>query len=143
MPIRIKLAKNAAALAMAGMVVLGTAGVASAAPGAPYLGYGYATSGNGVWCVQHSINYLVNQLYAQGTITTPPPYRTLAEDSAWGPKTDANVRWFQKMVQVGQDGVVGPATGSRLLTLGDQDFNGSPLSGSHGYCWYYIPGDFN
>ncbi|KPI15501.1 Peptidoglycan-binding domain 1 protein [Actinobacteria bacterium OV450] len=86
--------------------------------------------------------FLVNQLYAQGTITTPPPYRTLAEDRAWGPKTDANVRWFQKMVRVDQDGVVGPATGSRLLTLGDQGYNGSSLSG-RGYCWNYLPGDFD
>ncbi|MFE2141227.1 peptidoglycan-binding protein [Streptomyces sp. NPDC059456] len=142
MSIGTRLVRNAAALAVAGVVVLGTASAASAAPGAPYLGYGHTTSGNGVWCVQHNINFLVNQLYAQGTITTPPPYRTLAEDRAWGPKTDANVRWFQKMVRVDQDGVVGPATGSRLLTLGDQGYNGSSLSG-RGYCWNYLPGDFD
>ncbi|GHI06273.1 hypothetical protein AQI88_36360 [Streptomyces cellostaticus] len=134
-------AKGAAVLALVLAAVLGSTSTASANPNAPYLGYGHVTSGAGVWCVQHDINYLVNSLYAQGTITTPPPYRTLDEDSAWGPRTDANVRWFQKMVGVDQDGVVGPATGSRLLTYGDQYYNGSSMSG-HGYCWTYIPGDY-
>ncbi|GAA5004468.1 hypothetical protein GCM10025734_42790 [Kitasatospora paranensis] len=39
------------------MAVGGGLASAEASTSASYIGYGYSTSGSGVWCVQHALNY--------------------------------------------------------------------------------------
>ncbi|MEU3567861.1 peptidoglycan-binding protein [Kitasatospora sp. NPDC036755] len=120
-------AKFAVALAMAGASVLGVAGSADAAPGAPYLGYGHTTSGTGVWCVQH----LVNDWLRLGGRST------IDEDGQWGPKTDGAVRYFQQSIlgSAQADGVVGPQTGNKLMNIDWTD----PYGGPDGSCRPFIP----
>ncbi|MEU9045961.1 MULTISPECIES: peptidoglycan-binding domain-containing protein [unclassified Kitasatospora] len=133
-----RIGKGAVALAMAGASVLGVTGSASAAPGASYIGPGYATSGAGVWCVQHSINYfLANNGSAY---RASAPYWSLDEDSQWGPKTEAEVRWFQAHWGYDQDGIVGPTTGFQILVYGEPKFSGTPWNGP-GYCYWQVPSD--
>ncbi|MEU1629831.1 peptidoglycan-binding domain-containing protein [Streptomyces sp. NPDC020096] len=103
------------------------AGTAQASTTAPWLGYGYTTSGSGVWCVQHLVNdYL--RLGGQPTI---------GEDGQWGPQTDGAVRNFQQHVfgNLQVDGTVGPQTGSKLLNVDWTD----AYSGPNGYCQQFIP----
>ncbi|MFI6641816.1 peptidoglycan-binding protein [Streptomyces sp. NPDC050504] len=137
MRITSKLAKGAAAFALAGAALLGTAGTASANPSAPNIGYGRVTSGPAVWCVQHDLNwYIKNAGYP-----SDPPYGTIPEDGVWGPKTEATVRWYQRRWNSIDDGVVGPWTGHLLLAYTDDYYNGT-YSGGPGYCWKYLPGDY-
>ncbi|MET9450845.1 peptidoglycan-binding domain-containing protein [Streptomyces cinerochromogenes] len=96
----------AAAGAGALLAVAAASGSASADQYAPYIGYGYANTHNGVQCVQHAINQ------------SPTPYHILAEDGIFGPDTYNGIVAFQKWwnaylaappLQV--DGIVGKATG--------------------------------
>ncbi|MFD5815705.1 peptidoglycan-binding protein [Streptomyces sp. NPDC127038] len=118
---------------MAGAAVLGVAGGASADPGVGNIGSGYTTSGAGVWCVQHNLNYIIS--HQSGN----PPYRNLSEDSTWGPQTAADVRWYQASVNLQADGVVGQQTGTSLILNGDKYYNGDTWNGP-GYCYYKMPG---
>ncbi|WP_331721334.1 peptidoglycan-binding domain-containing protein [Streptomyces sp. NBC_00212] len=88
-----------------------TAGTASAQQGVAKIGYGPTTSGAGVWCVQHNLNFFIRS----GKISSAPPYGILDEDSQWGAKTEATVKWFQQDLGASPDGVVGPQTGSLFL----------------------------
>ncbi|GHI06272.1 hypothetical protein AQI88_36355 [Streptomyces cellostaticus] len=137
MSLTTKLAKTGTALVLAGAAVLGTTSTASANPNAPYLGYGHVTSGAGVWCIQHDINWYI----AHGGYPSDPPYGQIAEDGVWGQQTDATVRWYQRRYNMDDDGVVGPGTGHYLLNYTDDYYNGT-YYGGHGYCWNYIPGDY-
>lgn len=137
-----KLATRAGlAVAASALALVGTAGSASANPNAPYIGSGYVTSGAGVWCVQHSINYFITHGYVQDFAPNGAPgHGTISEDSTWGPQTADAVRWIQGLWHFSQDAVVGPDTGTTLIWWGDPYYNGQP--GALGYCWNYIPGDF-
>ncbi|TVZ96409.1 putative peptidoglycan binding protein [Streptomyces sp. BK340] len=131
-------AKASVALAIAGASVLGATAGASADPNASLLGYRHTTYGKGVQCVQHNINYVIAHHNLSGP--SAPPYTHLDEDSQWGPKTDADVRWYQKWrggLEV--DGVVGNATGTDLLNDGDPDVNGDPWGGPR-ECYWAMPG---
>ncbi|GAB7184969.1 hypothetical protein ATKI12_4800 [Kitasatospora sp. Ki12] len=103
------------------------AGTAQASTGAAWLGYGHTTSGTGVWCVQHLVN---DYLRASGQAT-------ISEDSQWGPRTDGAVRNFQQVFLGSSqaDGVVGPATGSKLLNY---DWTDS-AAGPNGSCQPFVP----
>lgn len=128
----------AVAAATVGVAALGLATDASAVSGAPTLGYRYTTSGDGVKCVQHDINYVINTQNP----SSPPPYRHLDEDGVWGPKTDADVRWFQSWYgNLDVDGVVGRKTGNALLYSGDPNWNGDPYSTGPGPCYWKLPSD--
>ncbi|GAB7184970.1 hypothetical protein ATKI12_4801 [Kitasatospora sp. Ki12] len=138
MTIMTKLGKGALALAMAGASVLGVTGAANASPGASYIGPGHTTSGVGVWCVQHSINYYLD--HNGSAYRGSAPYWSLDEDSQWGPKTEAEVRWFQAHWNYDQDGVVGPITGHQILVYGDPSYSGTPWDGP-GSCYWQVPSD--
>jgi peptidoglycan hydrolase-like protein with peptidoglycan-binding domain len=62
--------------------------------------------------------------------TAAPP---IAEDGLWGPITKVNVEAFQSAYGLAVDGVVGKATGQKLLDKGD------PYYGGHNYCYTYVP----
>ncbi|GAA3234595.1 peptidoglycan-binding domain-containing protein [Streptomyces lavendulae] len=132
MSIKTKLAKGAVALAVVGASLLGSAATASANPNAAWLGYGYTTSGKGVWCVQQDLNKVIDKGVWRGWASTPPPYGNIAEDGAWGRQTAATVKWFQSWLGSGADGIVGPETGSLLLSNSE----------GNSYCWGLIPGDY-
>ncbi|MFF0752658.1 peptidoglycan-binding protein [Streptomyces sp. NPDC004267] len=96
---------GAAALLAVGVA----AGSASADQYAPYIGYGYANTHDGVQCVQHAIN------------NSPTPYHILAEDGIFGPDTYNGIVAFQKWWNgyipnqnqpLQPDGIVGKATGT-------------------------------
>ncbi|MFD9092170.1 hypothetical protein [Streptomyces collinus] len=141
MSIKHKIAKGAVALALTGASVLGVAGSADASSGAAWLGYGHTTSGSGVWCVQHNLNYMIDS-HAWADDYPDPPYGKIAEDSVWGRRTDATVRWLQGWLTFETpDGVVGPNTGSVLISNGDPKYVGTWNTG-HGYCWDRLPGDY-
>jgi len=145
MSIKNRIAKSAVALTVAGVSVLGMSGTASASSNAPWLGYGYTTSGSGVWCVQHNLNYLIKE--EQGDWDSwgisSPPYGVIAEDGVWGNQTYQTVKWLQSWLAPDQiDGIVGPNTGSVLISNGDPYYVGSYGNSSHGYCWDHLPGDF-
>lgn len=138
MPLKSIATKGALALVMTGACVLGATSSAGADPNAPYIGYGYTTSGDGVWCVQYNLNWII--AHHSFSSADAPPYRTLSQDGRWGPRTDANVRWFQRWYgDLGVDGVVGNGTGTALLVSGDLDYNGDPWKGP-GYCYWKMPG---
>ncbi|WP_045692495.1 peptidoglycan-binding domain-containing protein [Streptomyces rubellomurinus] len=103
------------------------AGTAQASTTAAWLGYGHTTSGTGVWCVQHLVN---DYRRAAGEAA-------IGEDSQWGPQTDGAVREFQQVVLGSSqaDGVVGPATGSKLMNY---DWNDS-YAGPNGACKPFVP----
>ncbi|GHH80842.1 peptidoglycan-binding domain-containing protein [Kitasatospora indigofera] len=113
----------AGAAALAATLSTGTAGASS---GAAWIGDGYPNTPQGVWCVQHLANHVARQ---QGRAT-------VAEDKLWGPRTKAQVQWFQSFVGVTPDGIVGPFTGDNLLYRGDPGYGGT--SGS---CFAHIPSD--
>lgn len=111
----------------AAMVAGATMGTAGAAEGVGYIGYGNTTSGSGVWCVQHQAN----------SIAAKAGRATVDEDGAWGPKTQAQVKWVQDRMGMKTDGIVGPETGNALLRYGDQYYGGKD-----GYCTALIPSDW-
>ncbi|MFD5815704.1 peptidoglycan-binding protein [Streptomyces sp. NPDC127038] len=137
MNIKTKLGKGILSLTIA-TALLGVTGSASASPDASTIGYGHTTSGAGVWCVQHSINYFLDN---NGSAwRSSAPYWSLDEDSHWGAKTEAMVRWFQSRMNLEPDGVVGPATGHVILVYGQPYYNGTPWNGP-GYCYWQVPSD--
>ncbi|MEU2237270.1 peptidoglycan-binding domain-containing protein [Streptomyces vietnamensis] len=103
-----KITKRIAAVGAAALLaVVAASGSASADQYAPYIGYGYANTYDGVLCVQHAIN------------NSPTPYHLLAEDGIFGPDTYNGIVAFQKWwngyfpsQQLQVDGVVGKATGT-------------------------------
>ncbi|MEU6864832.1 peptidoglycan-binding domain-containing protein [Streptomyces sp. NPDC046876] len=109
--------------ATAALAAAGLAGTAQASTGASYVGRGYAEQGDGVWCVQHLANDLARQ---RGRAT-------VKEDGYWGPKTEAQVRWFQGQFSLNADGIVGPKTGDHLLLWGNWPYGGN------GDCMSKIP----
>ncbi|MEV4739426.1 peptidoglycan-binding domain-containing protein [Streptomyces sp. NPDC049555] len=119
-------AKAGLVVGTAALVAGGLGGTANAAEGAGYVGYGHTTSGSAVWCVQHQVN----------SIAAKVGRAQVAEDGKWGPRTDAQVRWYQSWVGLDSDGVVGPRTGDYLLAYGDQYYGGL-----NGYCTSLIPSD--
>jgi hypothetical protein len=130
------LVKTAAALSLATAAMCGATGTASAAPNSPLIGYGHVTSGPAVWCVQDSINYFINDLY-------PGEYPLLDEDSAWGPKTDAAVRWFQSTMHLTQvDGIVGKDTGVSLLLRGNPSVTGGIARPTNAPCYPFLPDNY-
>ncbi|MFC6596928.1 peptidoglycan-binding domain-containing protein [Kitasatospora paranensis] len=98
------------------MAVGGGLASAEASTSASYIGYGYSTSGSGVWCVQHALNY------ARGA--------ALTEDGQFGPATKNALVGFQQQHGLQADGVVGPQTGSSLLSNGDPYYAG--------YCYSFV-----
>ncbi|MEV6978773.1 peptidoglycan-binding domain-containing protein [Kitasatospora sp. NPDC093806] len=135
MKIARKLATAAVTIGMAMTAVIGTTTAADASPRAPYVGYGYAEYGSGVWCVQHLLNH--NGEY----------YGGVSEDSYWGPKTEAAVKGFQNYLKqsgrsprIAVDGIVGQDTGWWLLYLNKDGYGYG--NGSNGYCWNYVPSSF-
>ncbi|MFB7905703.1 peptidoglycan-binding protein [Kitasatospora sp. NPDC056076] len=126
--------RAAAALALAGSALLGLSGTAGAAPGAPFIGDGYANNTHAVWCVQHNLNYFLNRTTQADR---PAP---LAEDGLWGPQTKSAVQWLQAHTFISgrsllQDGYVGQLTGNAIISDGDPYYVGS----YDAYCWQYIP----
>ncbi|MFE4593792.1 peptidoglycan-binding domain-containing protein [Streptomyces laurentii] len=105
-----KTTKRIVAVGAAALLAVGVAaGSASADQYAPYIGYGYSNTHDGVQCVQHAIN------------NSPTPYHILAEDGLFGPDTYNGIIAFQKWwnatvaaptLQV--DGVVGKSTGGPM-----------------------------
>ncbi|MBT2471292.1 peptidoglycan-binding protein [Streptomyces sp. ISL-66] len=103
-------------------LVLGVSGgPANAVPGAPWIGYGQANTYNGVRCFQ----VLANSLHYQ------TGYHVIDEDGAFGPDTYGAIKAFQKWEGLSQDGIVGPATGSSILTE-TKDGDGSG-------CYNFLP----
>ncbi|GHI06274.1 hypothetical protein AQI88_36365 [Streptomyces cellostaticus] len=138
MSLKSKLAQGAIALAVTGTALLGTSTAAEAKPGASYIGYNHVTSGTPVWCVQRSLNYIIDG-HNWPSMYGNPPYGKLDEDGAWGTKTYQTVKWFQAWAVGGTpDGVVGPQTGQQILDRGDPYYNGSSWNG-WGYCYDYVP----
>ncbi|MFI2739492.1 peptidoglycan-binding protein [Streptomyces sp. NPDC018711] len=105
-----KTTKRIAAVGAAALLtVVAAAGSASADQYAPYIGYGYANTHDGVQCVQHAINQ------------SPTPYHILAEDGIFGPDTYNGIiafqRWWNAYVAAPPlqvDGIVGKATGGPM-----------------------------
>jgi hypothetical protein len=122
--------KRASAVVLAGgaaLLAVGlSAGSAAASSDASLIGDGQPNNTHGVWCVQHLINDVAKQ-HGRATVD---------EDGAWGPRTRDQVVWFQELVGVRDDGVVGPFTGDNVLYRGDQYYGGP-----NGYCFTYVPSD--
>ncbi|WP_042389782.1 peptidoglycan-binding domain-containing protein [Streptacidiphilus melanogenes] len=116
----------AVALTVASAALLTLAGPASASDTADYIGDNQPNNTHGVWCVQHLINDVARQNNRA----------TIAEDGVWGPRTKDQVQWFQSLVHVQPDGVVGPFTGDNILYRGDAYYGGTS-----GYCFTYVPSD--
>ncbi|MFJ9847100.1 peptidoglycan-binding protein [Kitasatospora sp. NPDC101155] len=130
-----KKAKSALVVAAAGMAIVVGAGTAGANPNAAYIGYGNVTSGTPVWCVQQMLNSIANAHSHPG----PPAPGTIAEDGSFGPATYNMVEWLQaaynsqpNVTPLSVDGVVGPATGTVLLSWAWQDYY-------QNYCQAYVP----
>ncbi|MFJ8364579.1 peptidoglycan-binding protein [Streptomyces sp. NPDC093984] len=102
------------------LFVVGAVPQAQASPSAGYIGDGYANNSHGVWCVQHLLN-------------TAGRGADIPEDAVWGPLTKQNVKAFQSAYGLTVDGIVGKATGQKLLDKGD------PYYGGHNYCYWYLP----
>jgi peptidoglycan hydrolase-like protein with peptidoglycan-binding domain len=81
------------------------AGTASASPTAPYIREG--SVGDGVTCVQDALIW--DSIYAPST----------GDDGIDGPETNAAIRSFQNANGLVVDGIVGPATGTKLLAIDD------------------------
>ncbi|MFJ8628417.1 peptidoglycan-binding protein [Kitasatospora sp. NPDC093550] len=108
-------------------------GSAQAKTGVSYIGKGYPNTRAGVWCVQHSLNYIFS--------TMDIHHAQIAEDSLFGPQTEEAIRYLQANDAnwyTDVDGVVGPATGSTLYAWGDPKFNYSE-AGTNGYCYWNLP----
>ncbi|MEU7022238.1 peptidoglycan-binding protein [Streptomyces sp. NPDC046203] len=128
----------AAVSAAAALSVLAFSGTAQARVGAPYIGYGQTNNPNGVWCVQHQLNFLfANNWNWRPGVT---PHRQISEDSKFGPETDEAIRFFQKAYFPWQvDGIVGPESGYALLWDGDPVYGYDEKVTKAGYCNTYIP----
>ncbi|MEU8925884.1 peptidoglycan-binding domain-containing protein [Kitasatospora sp. NPDC048545] len=129
-----KKAKSALVVAAAGMALVVGGGTASANPNAAYIGYGHVTSGTPVWCVQQMLNYI-----ASNSHPGPPAPGTIAQDNSFGPDTYAMVEWLQtannaqpNASRLDVDGVVGPATGTVILSWASRDYY-------QDYCKAYVP----
>ncbi|MFJ5547452.1 peptidoglycan-binding domain-containing protein [Streptomyces sp. NPDC093225] len=126
----------AVALATAGLSVLALSGSAQARQGAPWIGYGQANTYNGVWCVQHQLNYAFAHNWSWR-----PYHGQITQDGKFGPQTDEAIRFFQN-VMLGRtkvDGIVGPETGYNLLWEGDPDYGYDEKVTNAGWCNEYIP----
>ncbi|MEU1376769.1 peptidoglycan-binding domain-containing protein [Streptomyces triculaminicus] len=119
-------ARAGVVLGTVAMAAGATMGSASAAEGVGYIGTD-TTSGSGVWCVQHLAN----------DVARKAGHATVDEDGKWGPKTKAQVVWFQDRLGLKKDGIVGPETGDYLLYFGDQYYGGTG-----GYCNAKMPSDW-
>jgi hypothetical protein len=104
-------------------------------PNAAYIRYGNVTSGIPVRCVQQMLNSIANAHSYPG----PPAPGTIAEDGSFGPATYNMVEWLQtaynsqpNVTPLSVDGVVGPATGTVLLSWAWQDH-------CQNYCQAYVP----
>ncbi|MER6084233.1 peptidoglycan-binding domain-containing protein [Streptomyces sp. NPDC001833] len=109
------------------VLVVGAVPQAQASPSAAYIGDGYPNNPHGVWCVQHLINDVYEDIY--------PRMRPIPEDGLWGPNTKWGVKWFQDQVYLYPDGIVGRATGQKILEEGDSYYGG------HNYCYSYVPNE--
>ncbi|SEC15123.1 hypothetical protein SAMN05216489_00016 [Streptomyces sp. 3213] len=127
---RMKTMSRAAGVTVAtALLAIGAVAQAQASPSAGTIGYGYITSGHGVWCVQHLVND-VAQAKGNG--------RPLDEDGSFGPNTNTWVKWYQSHSGHGltKDGLVGKGTGGWLLLDGDSYYGGT------NYCYTYLPSYF-
>ncbi|MGY4929416.1 peptidoglycan-binding domain-containing protein [Streptomyces sp. 900105755] len=115
------MARAAGIAAATALFVVGAVPQAQASPSAGYIGDGYANNSHGVWCVQH----LLNTAQSEGV--------QIPEDGLWGPITKQDVEQFQYGWGLTPDGIVGKATGQKLLDKGD------PYYGGHNYCYTYLP----
>ncbi|MFD7081135.1 MULTISPECIES: peptidoglycan-binding domain-containing protein [unclassified Streptomyces] len=102
-------------------LVTAFSGTAEARPGAPWIGYGYSTSGPGVKCAQ-----MFAGLY--GNVGHP-----VAKDGRYGPETQDAIKRFQVQagkwpyyIQLTADGIVGPATGKAMLKFAKEDYSLEP-----------------
>lgn len=109
-------ALSAAAIAIATMAMTGTA---QARAGADWVGPGYPNHYWAVWCVQHISNL------------TPDGYHYVQEDGQFGPDTEGAIEAFQSWDGLPADGIVGPQTGTELLSA----TNGMPGTD----CQYWLP----
>ncbi|MFG2112927.1 peptidoglycan-binding protein [Streptomyces sp. NPDC048718] len=127
--LRATAAKAAGLTAAVALLTVGTMTQAQASPSAGYIGDGYANNTHGVWCVQHLLNDVAEDL-GHG--------RPLTEDGQWGPNTKSWVKWYQGTApfNLTADGIVGKSTGGWLLIEGDQYYGGT------NYCYNYVPSNF-
>ncbi|MEV0414004.1 peptidoglycan-binding domain-containing protein [Streptomyces sp. NPDC050448] len=107
-------------------------GTANAASNAPYIGYGYTTSGPGVWCAQVFAN-------RYGGYWGP-----IKEDGRYGPETQAAIKRFQGHVHQAPynypltvDGIVGKTTGWAMLQIAHQDHDLEPYV--YDTCVHHLP----
>ena len=115
--INIKAVITRIAVPLAGAAVLAVsfgAGPASARPGVPFIGPG--SQGTGVRCVQEIINL-------------EDPGTNLAVDGIDGAQTTNAVKLYQRQFGFTVDGVVGPQTGTQLLTFDSDPFG----------CYNFVP----
>ncbi len=97
-----------------------------------------------MWCVQHNINYFNKSATGNGTASAMlVQIPTLAEDSTWGPQTEAAVRAFQTdvtslgLAKLQTDGIVGPQTGEAIMRNGDGYYTGYGYD-NNAYCYNYL-----
>ncbi|MET9886368.1 peptidoglycan-binding domain-containing protein [Streptomyces sp. NPDC006430] len=107
-------------------------GTAQAASNAPYIGYGYSTSGPGVWCAQVFAN-------RYGGYWGP-----IKEDGRYGPETQAAIKRFQGEAHrdpynfpLTIDGVVGKGTGRAMLEIAHRDHDLEPYI--YDTCVHHLP----
>ncbi|MFI2758082.1 peptidoglycan-binding protein [Streptomyces echinatus] len=138
MSLKSTIVKSGVAAALTGAALMGAATSAGASTGAAYIGSGKPNGGAAVWCVQHNINYWL--------ATSGSDAPTIAEDSTFGPATQAAIKEFQGEMGLTQDGTVGPRTGNAIMSHGDPYYTGSnmPNDASHqgnrsAYCYTYLP----
>ncbi|MGW6917795.1 peptidoglycan-binding domain-containing protein [Kitasatospora sp. NPDC054939] len=104
--------------------MLATTGTASAMVGAPYVRYG--ATGDPALCVQAGIGAMDNS-----TIWTYP-------DGQFGPDTLRAVKQFQAYFGLEQDGVVGPATGTKLMEMIYLDIQRTGVL-AYDWCYRFLP----
>jgi peptidoglycan hydrolase-like protein with peptidoglycan-binding domain len=109
--------KAAITVGAAGVVTAALTGTAHASPTAGWIGPGQTNNAHGVWCVQAAIN------------ASPVPTPYLTEDGAYGSKTEAGIKAFQKYYGLSADGIVGPGTGNKIWQFDDYS----------SYCYTYVP----
>jgi peptidoglycan DL-endopeptidase CwlO len=106
--------KRMTGLAVAGITAVtlsvGSAGSASAIPGASYIRYGDRGT-SGVNCVQDAVGATV--------------------DGIFGPQTLSKVKAFQAKYGLTADGIVGPQTGNYIWSI--------EKSRGYTGCYYYVP----
>lgn len=118
---RAGLAVTAGLAGMASLLVMSSP--ASAYVGAPYIRYG--ATGNPAYCVQVGIDSMDNS-----NIYTYP-------DGHFGPDTLRALKAFQSYWGLQPDGVVGPATGSKLMEMIYMD--GATTPNNNIWCNGYLP----